>query len=156
MPLDVTTEIIIDAPVDAVALYAADPDNAVEWYDSIETVNWKTPKPLATGTQVDFVAKFLGRSLSYVYEVVEYQPGRHLVMRTSEGPFPMETTYTWRQTDDGRTHMALRNRGEPAGFSTMLAPLMAGAMRKTTQNDLEKLKSIVEGMHSDGSRMSGD
>ena len=44
---------------------------------------------------MNFVARFLGRRLEYEYEVVEFVPGERLVMRTSEGPFPMETTYTW-------------------------------------------------------------
>jgi hypothetical protein len=37
------------------------------------------------------------------------------VMRTAQGPFPMETTYTWQPKDTSSTRMMLRNRGEPAG-----------------------------------------
>ena len=44
---------------------------------------------------MDFVARFLGRRLAYTYEVVDLVPGERLVMRTADGPFPMETTYTW-------------------------------------------------------------
>ena len=59
---------------------------------------WKTEPPLQVGTRLAFVAEFLRRRLSYTYQVVEHVPGERLVMRTSEGPFPMETTYTWRST----------------------------------------------------------
>jgi hypothetical protein len=67
-----------------------------------------------------------------------------MVMRTAQGPFPMETTYAWQPTHDGRTRMTLRNRGEPAGFGKITAPVMAGAMRRANLKDLARLKHILE------------
>ena len=144
MTVDVTTEIDIDHPLADVAAYAADPDNAPEWYANIDSVEWKSEPPVAVGSAVAFLARFLGRRLAYTYEFVEFVPGERLVMRTAEGPFPMETTYAWRPTDGGGTHMMLRNRGEPAGFSRIAAPFMAAAMRRANRKDLAKLKAILE------------
>jgi uncharacterized protein YndB with AHSA1/START domain len=144
MPVDVTTEITIDRDIVAVATYAADPSNAPTWYVNIESVDWETSPPAELGSRVAFVATFLGRRLSYTYDLVEYSPPQRLVMRTAQGPFPMETTYTWTPTADGKTRMALRNRGEPAGFSRLIAPFMAGAMRRANRKDLAKLRSILE------------
>jgi uncharacterized membrane protein len=143
--VDVTTEIEIDRPVAEVAAYAADPSNAPEWYENIRAVEWRTDTPLRVGSVVGFEARFLGRTLAYDYEIVELEPSRRLVMRTAEGPFPMETTYEWTPTADGsRTHMTLRNRGEPAGFSKLVAPMMAPAMRRANAKDLANLKAILE------------
>jgi uncharacterized protein YndB with AHSA1/START domain len=142
--VDVRTEIDIARPVAEVATYAADPDNAPEWYANIESVEWRTEVPLKIGSVVGFVARFLGRRLAYDYEFVDYVPGERLVMRTAEGPFPMETTYTWTPTADGGTHMTLRNQGEPAGFSQLLAPFMAPAMRRANRKDLAALRAILE------------
>jgi uncharacterized membrane protein len=144
VPVDVRSEIVIDLPPDRVAAYAADPSNAPEWYANIESVEWRTPPPLTAGSRVAFVAHFLGRRLAYTYEVVELVPGERLVMRTAEGPFPMETTYTWRPEGPGRTRMALRNRGEPAGFAAISAPLMTAAMRRANRKDLANLKRLLE------------
>ncbi len=144
MPVDVRTEIVIDRPRSEVAAYASDPTNAPEWYVNIDSVEWDTAPPVAVGSAVTFVARFLGRRLEYTYEIVELTPEELLVMRTRQGPFPMETTYTWRSDGVGATHMTLRNRGEPTGFSTLVAPLMAPAMRRANRKDLANLKRILE------------
>jgi uncharacterized membrane protein len=142
--VDVATDITIERPVEEVAAFAADPSNAPAWYANISSVEWKTAPPVAVGSRVAFVARFVGRTLAYTYEVVELVPERRLVMRTAEGPFPMETTYTWAPEGDGRTKMVLRNRGRPAGFSKLVAPFMAAAMRRANAKDLRLLKSILE------------
>ena len=142
--VDVVTEIEIALPRDEVAAYASDPGNATRWYRNVESIEWRTPPPLAVGSRIAFVARFLGRPVSYVYEVREMVPGERLVMSTAEGPFPMETTYTWADTPDGGTLMRLRNRGEPAGFSRIGAPMMAMAMRRANWNDLREIKRILE------------
>ena len=144
MSVDVQTEIDIARPAEEVAAYAADPDNAPEWYTNITSVEWRTKPPLQVGSVVGFVARFLGRRLAYDYAFVELVPGERLVMRTAHGPFPMETTYTWAPTSAGGTHMTLRNRGEPGSFSKLLAPLMAPAMRRANRMDLTTLKAILE------------
>ena len=144
MPVDVRSEIQIDRPRPEVAAYAADPDNATTWYENIKSVEWKTEKPLAVGSQVAFVATFLGRRLAYTYELTVLVPGERLVMSTSEGPFAMETTYTWEDTPAGSTRMTLRNRGEPTGFSKVAAPFMAKALGRANSKDLRRLKEILE------------
>ena len=144
MSVDVSSQIVIHVPRDRVAAFSADPDNVPRWYVNIKSVEWKTPPPLRVGTQVAFVAQFLGRRLAYTYEVVELVPGERLIMRTSEGPFPMETSYTWETLAGDGTRMTLRNRGTPSGFSTWLAPLMAMAVRRANRKDLALLKQVLE------------
>ena len=144
MPVDVRTEVEIDRPRADVATFASDPDTAPRWYENIESVEWKTPRPIAVGARITFVARFLGRRLAYTYEVTVLVPAERLVMSTKEGPFPMETSYEWVDTPTGGTRMTLRNRGEPSGFGKVSAPIMAKAMRRANRKDLARLKHILE------------
>jgi hypothetical protein len=144
MEVDVVNEIEISRARDEVAVYAVDPDNATSWYRNIKRVEWKSPKPLQVGSHVAFVARLLGRTIAYTYEIKELVPGERLVMTTSEGPFAMETTYTWSDAQSGRTRMMLRNRGRPTGFSKVASPIMTSAMRRANSKDLARLKKLLE------------
>jgi Polyketide cyclase / dehydrase and lipid transport len=144
VPVDVVTEIEIARRRVDVADYAADPDNATAWYENIKSVEWQSSRPLAVGTRRAFVAQFIGRRLAYTYEVAEFVPAERFVMHTAQGPFPMETTYVWKDAGPGATRMTLRNRGEPTGFAKLTAPMVAAAMRRANRKDLQRLKAILE------------
>ena len=144
MSVDVVTQIEIARPRAEVAAFACDPDNATRWYENIESVHWRTAPPLVVGSRLAFVARFLGRRLEYTYEITELVPDERLVMRTAQGPFPMETTYTWAPVSAGSTRMTLGNRGQPSGFSKVFAPFMSLAVRRATRKDLARLKALLE------------
>jgi len=142
--VDVITEITINRPLEKVATYASNPENAPEWYVNIQSAEWKTEKMVKKGSQIAFKANFLGRELAYIYEITEFQPGGKLVMKTSAGPFPMETIYTWESIESDVTRMTLRNRGNPKGFSKFFSPLMTTMMKRANMKDLKKIKEILE------------
>jgi hypothetical protein len=144
MPVDVQNAIEIARPREVVAAYTADPNNATEWYVNITAIEWKTPPPLRVGSRIGFRAQFLGRGLAYTYEVRVFEPNERFVMSTAEGPFPMETTYTWEDTPERGTRMTLLNRGEPTGFGRLAAPLMARQVSSANRKDLARLKAILE------------
>ena len=139
--VDVSCEIVLNAPRAAVAEFAAHPDNATQWYKNINRVAWQSQPELVAGARVSFVAKFLGKELSFVYELAEYAPGEHLKMQMVRGPFPMETHYYWHHAGAG-TRMVLRHCGEPGGVFRLAAPLLVLAMRHATNSDLQELKRV--------------
>lgn len=144
MAVDVTTEITIARPLSEVWAYAVDPGTAPQWYANIDSVDVVTEPPLRLGSRMTFRARFLGRVLTYTYEVVELDLERAFTMTTHERPFPMTTTYRFATVEPNLTRMALRDHGEPRGFGAMAAPLMVGAMRRANRADLARLKQVLE------------
>jgi Polyketide cyclase / dehydrase and lipid transport len=144
MEVDVVTEIEIARPRAEVAAYAMEPDNATKWYRNIERVECLTEKPLQVGSKLAFVAQFLSRTIAYTYDVIDMVPEERFVMATSEGPFAMETTYSWNHCGGAGTEMILRNRGRPSGFGKVTAPVMATAMQRANTRDLTRLKESLE------------
>lgn len=142
--IDVRTDIVIARPLERVAAFSAEPSNAPRWYVNIKSVEWQTSPPMQLGSRVAFVATFLGRRLVYTYEIVELINNARLVMRATGGALAMETTYEWFAESPHATRMTLRNRGDPSGFATLLAPLVRLAVRKQNRKDLARLKALLE------------
>jgi uncharacterized membrane protein len=144
MSVDVTTTIVIECPIEQVAAYAGDPSNTPAWCRRIASAEWQTEPPMMLGSLVTFRARLLGSDLVYTCEIVELTPGEQVAMRTTHGPFPMNTISTWRPVGRRVTHMTLHNHGEPRGFSRLVAPLIAAAMRRAMRRDLAQLKQLLE------------
>lgn len=142
--VNVSSEITINCPQKIVAEFASNPDYATSWYKNIKEVEWQTIHSLSIGSRILFKANFLRKKLEYIYEVVEFEPSKKLVMKTFDGPFPMETTYTWDKISEDKTRMMLNNKGKPRGFSLLFTPLMSFFMKKVNQKDLKTLKYILE------------
>lgn len=144
MPVDALSEIVINRARPDVAAYAANPERASAWYASVDEVEWRTEPRLEVGSRVAFVNYAARKKAEFVFEVCDYVPGERLVMRSVEGSFPMETTYTWEDAGELATRMTLRNRGEPTGVLKLVAPLLVPAMRRSINKDLARLKRLLE------------
>src|SRR5215218_4910619 len=88
MPVDVETEIEIDRPREECRLRRRPGkcDRLVREHRE------RRVEEGAVGARIAFVARFLGRRLAYTYEIRDLVSGERLVMSTTDGPFPMETT----------------------------------------------------------------
>ena len=145
MSVDVGSEILIERPPGIVSAYVSDPGNAPTWHEHITSAAWVTEQVAHVGSRIRIVVEFIGRKLDFTYDIVEFVPGEKIVMRSVEGPFAMETAYTFEETRDGHTRMTMRNHGELSGPSKLMAPVVTKALRSATEKDLTKLKQILEG-----------
>ena len=137
-------QIRIERPRAEVAAWAADPDNAPRWRKDVAKVEWKSHPPLRTGSRISLTTPSLGLPLAYRYTVEDHVPGERTVLRTEEGPFPIETTLAFADAGDGSaTDVTLATSGEKRG-SKVAARLLERTMRRANRKDLQRLKKLLE------------
>ena len=145
MAIDVTASLAIDAPPATVAAVQFDPARDPEWIGGVRRVQLVTAPPLAIGSRVRRIGGFLGRPITWLMDVVGFEPDRLVAMHALESPFPMDVDYRLEPLDGGRrTQASIRIRGEGGGMYGLPGPLMAPMVRRSVQGDLKRLKSIVE------------
>ena len=143
--VDVSARAEITAPRERVAAYASDPANDPDWIGGIREARWLTVPPLRVGSRVERVARFLGRRIEYVLEVVELEPGRRVAMRSVKAPFPMEVTYAFEDAGEGTSRASIRVRGEPGRFYALMGPLLGPMVRRSISGDLRNLARRFRG-----------
>ena len=144
MGIHVEEQIRIERPRAEVAAWAADPDNAPRWRKEVAKVQWKSEPPLRTGARIALTTPSLGLPLAYRYTVEEHVPGERTVLRTEEGPFPIETTLSFADAEDGAgTDVTLVTSGEKKG-SKVASRLLERTIRRTSRKDLARLKQLLE------------
>ena len=115
MSVDVTAEIEIARPRERVAAFATDPANDTRWILALDSARKLDDGPVGPGTRVERIASFLGRKIEYVNEVVAFEAGRRLEMRSVKAPFPMTVVYEFEDAGGG-TRMRIRTGGDAGGF----------------------------------------
>ena len=143
MAVNVKAELLIKRPREDVAAFAMNPDNDPVWNGGISEARMLTEPPLGPGTRVERVASFLGRSIEYVMEVVEYDPLALLGMRSIKGPFPMRVAYEFEDSADG-TLARIRVQGDAGGFYSFAGPVLSRAVKRNITKDLKTLKRLME------------
>ena len=144
MSVDVSAEVTIARSRKDVAAFAADPANDTRWILALRSARQVTPGPVAPGTRVERVARFLGRDMTYVNEIVALDPGRRLAMRSIQAPFPLSVEYVWEDAGEGASVMRIRTRGDGGAFYRLAAPALAAAVRRGVEKDLRALKALLE------------
>jgi hypothetical protein len=143
MSTDVSVETTIERRPEDVAAYVMDPRHDASWIGALTQVEVLTDGPVGKGTRVRRVARFLGRSIEYVNEIVEYAPPRRLVTRSVKAPFPMTVMYEFEPAGAG-TRMRITTDGDAGGFYRLAQPLLDRQVRRGVAADLAGLKRLLE------------
>jgi Polyketide cyclase / dehydrase and lipid transport len=144
--IDTTAVTRVGRPRQEVAAYLTDPANDPGWIGGLRSARLVTPPPVGVGSQVERVARFLGRRVEYVNEITELS-GTRLAMRSVRSPFPMRVTYGFEDAGGG-TEVSVRVQGDASRMYRLADPLLARLVRRSVQRDLRNLKRVLE----DGAR----
>ena len=142
--MEVTVSINIDRPPQEVFDYLADMSNNPNWQNGMQTCTWTSDPPLRLGSTYDQEAKFLGKRIVSSFEVVEFEPGERIRIRTTSGTMPIDVTRQVAPDESGGTEVGAVVRGEPTGLLRLANPVMRLLVQTSVRRDYRRLKQVLE------------
>jgi len=117
--MDVSVSSLIRRPMVEVAAHAIDVRTAAEWQPHV-----------------------LGRRVPLGFEVMDYDPASHIVLRSEQGRVAFEATYSW--VPQGTwTRLTLRQTGDAPGVG-LAASILEKALAKAMAKNLTRLVELLE------------
>jgi uncharacterized protein YndB with AHSA1/START domain len=139
----------IDRSPEAVHAYARDYRTMPEWRGGISESVQLTDGPVGVGTRIRGGGKVLGRPMGIVIEVTAMEPGSRFAYTGAAGPLRTHNVVTFDSVAGG-TKVTWTDEVELRGIFGLLEPLMGRMVRRGYENDLGRLKAILEAQPANG------
>lgn len=143
--IEVRISIEVDRPPAEVFDYWAEWSNNPRWQTGMESCTWTSDPPMQLGSTYDQRASFLGRPVISSFEVVEYEPGVKVRIKTTKSSLPLDITREVSHRPNGGTRLRATIRGEPTGPMKWFNPLTERMVRRNITKDYERLKALLDG-----------
>ncbi len=137
------TSIFINRPQQEVFDYVSEPANNTQWQSTIESSEWTSEGPIAVGSTLHVVTRFLGRKIESTSELTVWDSPNQFSIKTASGPIPFEGTNRFESKENG-TQVTVSGKAEPGGFFKLTGGLFAKQLQKQIETDLSALKLILE------------
>ncbi len=131
-------------PPDEVFAYWADWTNNPTWQKGMESCTWTSEPPLEVGSTYDQAARFMGRPITSSFEVVEYEPGRKVRIKTTKSTLPLDITRQVSPGPDGGTTLSAIIRGQPGGLMKLFEGLAQKMVERNVNADYDRLKAMFD------------
>jgi uncharacterized membrane protein len=136
--------IVINRPAAEVFAYLADVTNWPQWNQAAGNVTQTPPGPMAVGTTLQGASEMMGRIMEWSSEIVEYEPNKKVSQKMRVGPTEVEASWIFDAVEGG-TRLTMRSEGETSGLFKIAGPLMDRAVKKQIEENLARLKAVLEG-----------
>jgi hypothetical protein len=137
----------IAKPPDIVFSRVTDPRHMPDWQTDMVAVSQEPEGPIHLGTRVHRIRKApLGKGFAFTEEIFEWDPVRFVCSGKVITSLIQGTTYRWKVEEiDGGSRLRLDSEVRAVGFWRVLAPALTPAIRIQLQQEMERLKHLLEG-----------
>lgn len=132
----------IERPVAETFAFTCEPSNLPRWQSTVSGVNGPGG-PVAPGSRFGEIRHFGGRRFETSVEVTHYVPDTLFAVRVDGGPVPISVTHRF-ESLPGATDLTVAVEGSPRGALRLAAMAMAKAGEHALDEDLHRLKRIIE------------
>lgn len=141
----VVESIHVEAPPQDVWAVVSDLRTHPEWRPALVELRQVSDGPLAVGSRVREVLRWRGRTIELADVVTALEPPHRLGIRGGWKAADFELDLLL-EPSGGGTQVTMDWPLHPKSLlMKLVAPFLAGAMRRSTREELEHLKALVEG-----------
>ena len=144
-------------PPDELFAFVADAEHNPSWQQGMVSCRWTTPGPIGVGSVYEQHARFLGRDVHSTFEVVEYDEGRRIRIRTTRSTIALDVTRAVEavapeETGAGLARSRVRAvvRGGPTGPAAVLDPVTRVLVGRSVRADYRRLEALLAHVGDDG------
>jgi len=134
----------IDRPAKAVFDFVSDSSNNPRWQRGQLSCVWTTPAPHGLGSIYEQEARFLGRTVSTRFKVVDFDPGRSITIESIESSFPIRVRRSVEPLAPERSRVTAEISGEPGGFFGLIGPVLRRLAQRSVDADYDRLVKLLE------------
>ena len=138
---------IINCPGEDVWKFITDFTNSSKWLSYEAELKQTSEGPLGVGTTGRVSARFFYRDVEYDLRVTDFEPNRKLAADFTNGiakRFGLIWTSILEVVEDGKTKLTQAKEAEYRGIWKLFQPLLVRSLRKEEEEEIAKIKRILE------------
>ncbi len=144
MAVDIEASTVINRAVGDVFRYVSNFENHPTWEKNFQQVRRLSATDSGVGTTYECVFKVPGQRVKATLEITGYEPDRRIAFRADKPAMAKPVGEILFAPEGDSTRVTLRPRPELAGPMKLMAPLMAGYVRRQNAHHLRLLKDQLE------------
>jgi len=121
-------------------------ENDLKWQSVVAEVRKLSPGLVRAGSRFRHTLQMMGVRMEAEVRIAETRPGELHVFAVSGGPFAFTTRVALRPSSSG-TLVQTDIEGEPTSMGRLTAITLSRLRRREIQQDLERLKRLMEAGH---------
>ena len=138
-----SNSVVVQRPIDEVFAYLVNSEHDAEWEEGVVEVRKTSEGPWGLGTTFVYVTQFMGRRIEEPGKITECQPNERFSFSTGSGGVRVDGTFTF-EPSDGGTKVTYSGEAELGGLFKIARPLLAGQIKRQTETNMAKLKTVLE------------
>lgn len=139
----VTETVSIDRSVQEVFDFLSDPGNRSRWDATVISEELTSPDPVGVGSTIHTRMRAFTREVDFDWRVTQFDAPNRMAVVSTEGLMATSLTFAFAAVGGGCVVTATIE-GEPDGLMRMVEPLIAGGVRATLAEGLERAKALLE------------
>lgn len=141
--MQIQQSVTINRPVSQVFAFVSNPDNNTLWQPEVIEHTMVSDGPMALGSKMRHVSKFMGMRVQANVDVTEFVPDHKITFRVTSGTLPYTIQYCLDAEGSGTrfTYSAVMDSNR---WLKLAQPLIKPSAQRVIEGDLARFKALLQ------------